>query len=59
MGAASRVLTPVYRFQSAMCRIAVRPAASFPGLVDGYVRVAVCRADENARLLAAFEELAQ
>jgi histidinol-phosphate/aromatic aminotransferase/cobyric acid decarboxylase-like protein len=39
--------------------IAVRPAASFPGLDDGYVRVAVRRADENARLLAAFEELAQ
>jgi histidinol-phosphate/aromatic aminotransferase/cobyric acid decarboxylase-like protein len=37
--------------------IAVRPASSFPGLDDGYIRVAVRRPGENARLLAALDEL--
>jgi L-threonine-O-3-phosphate decarboxylase len=35
--------------------IAVRPAASFPGLDERYLRVAVRRPDENAQLAAAIE----
>jgi histidinol-phosphate/aromatic aminotransferase/cobyric acid decarboxylase-like protein len=36
--------------------IAVRPAASFPGLGEDHIRVAVRRAHENARLVAALAE---
>jgi histidinol-phosphate/aromatic aminotransferase/cobyric acid decarboxylase-like protein len=36
--------------------IAVRPAASFPGLNDDHIRVAVRRPDENRRLVAALAE---
>ena len=37
--------------------IAVRPAASFPGLSDDHIRVAVRRPEENAQLLAALAEV--
>jgi len=37
--------------------IAVRPAGSFPGLGDDHVRIAVRPAEDNARLLAALDEV--
>ena len=36
--------------------IAVRPAASFPGLGGGHLRLTARRPEENARLAAALEE---
>lgn len=37
--------------------IAVRPAASFPGLDESYIRIAVRMRDDNAALLSALAEL--
>jgi len=38
-------------------RIAVRSAASFPGLDESYIRIAVRTREDNALLVAAFTEL--
>jgi threonine-phosphate decarboxylase len=37
--------------------IAVRPAASFPGLDESYIRIAVRTRDDNAALVEALREV--
>jgi histidinol-phosphate/aromatic aminotransferase/cobyric acid decarboxylase-like protein len=60
-GAANFLLLEVHDGEAVMgalraARIAVRPAASFPGLGENHIRVAVRRPHENRRLLEALAE---